>query len=78
MRLRFTTAGESHGRGLVALVEGLPAGLPITVDELGNTVTVTLPERNVVLSIYSTRRNLPRSPGSRSRRISAKTRMSSA
>ena len=30
MRLRFTTAGESHGRGLVALVEGLPAGLPIT------------------------------------------------
>ena len=30
MRLRFTTAGESHGRGLVALVEGLPPGVPIT------------------------------------------------
>jgi chorismate synthase len=29
-RLRFATAGESHGRGLVALVEGLPAGLPVT------------------------------------------------
>jgi chorismate synthase len=29
-RLRFTTAGESHGRGLVAVVEGLPAGLPLT------------------------------------------------
>jgi chorismate synthase len=27
--LRFVTAGESHGRGLVAIVEGLPAGLPI-------------------------------------------------
>jgi chorismate synthase len=27
--LRFTTAGESHGRSLVAIVEGLPAGLPI-------------------------------------------------
>jgi chorismate synthase len=27
--LRFTTAGESHGRALVAIVEGLPAGLPI-------------------------------------------------
>ena len=27
--LRFTTAGESHGPGLVAVVEGLPAGLEI-------------------------------------------------
>ncbi|MDQ2976934.1 MAG: chorismate synthase [Acidobacteriota bacterium] len=27
--LRFTTAGESHGRALVAIVEGMPAGLPI-------------------------------------------------
>src|ERR687888_1770061 len=27
MRLRLTTAGESHGPGLVAIVEGLPAGL---------------------------------------------------
>jgi chorismate synthase len=27
--LRFTTAGESHGKALVAIVEGLPAGLPI-------------------------------------------------
>ena len=26
---RFTTAGESHGPGLVAIVEGLPAGLAI-------------------------------------------------
>jgi chorismate synthase len=27
--LRFTTAGESHGPGLVAIVEGLPAGLAV-------------------------------------------------
>jgi chorismate synthase len=27
----FTTAGESHGRALVAIVEGLPAGLPVDV-----------------------------------------------
>ena len=27
--LRFTTAGESHGRSLVAIIEGLPAGLPV-------------------------------------------------
>jgi chorismate synthase len=30
MHFRFTTAGESHGRGLVAMVEGVPAGLPIS------------------------------------------------
>ncbi|MCU0281846.1 MAG: chorismate synthase [Acidimicrobiia bacterium] len=28
--LRFLTAGESHGPGLVTVVEGLPAGLPVT------------------------------------------------
>ena len=27
--LRFTTAGESHGRALVAILEGMPAGLAI-------------------------------------------------
>ena len=32
--LRFTTAGESHGPGLVAVVEGLPAGLAIDRAEL--------------------------------------------
>ncbi|MGH2670966.1 MAG: chorismate synthase, partial [bacterium] len=30
MTIRFTTAGESHGRGLVAVLEGVPAGLPIS------------------------------------------------
>jgi chorismate synthase len=30
MELRFTTAGESHGPGVVAVVEGLPAGLELT------------------------------------------------
>ncbi|MEN3271716.1 MAG: chorismate synthase [Actinomycetota bacterium] len=32
--LRFLTAGESHGRALVVVVEGLPAGLEVTVEEL--------------------------------------------
>jgi chorismate synthase len=32
MHLRFATAGESHGKALVALVEGLPAGLPVSAD----------------------------------------------
>jgi chorismate synthase len=32
--LRFLTAGESHGRGLVVIVEGLPAGVPVSGDAL--------------------------------------------
>ena len=32
--LRFLTAGESHGQGLVVIVEGLPAGLAITVEDI--------------------------------------------
>jgi chorismate synthase len=32
--LRFLTAGESHGKGLVVVVEGLPAGLPVTADQI--------------------------------------------
>src|SRR5437588_5152630 len=33
---RFTTAGESHGRALVAIVEGLPAGLPLDIDQVNH------------------------------------------
>jgi chorismate synthase len=32
--LRFLTAGESHGKALVAILEGLPAGLSVNVDEI--------------------------------------------
>src|SRR5262245_20557669 len=32
--LRFLTAGESHGPALAVVVEGLPAGLPITIEEI--------------------------------------------
>jgi len=32
MSFSFTTAGESHGPALVAIVEGLPAGLTIDQD----------------------------------------------
>ncbi|HEV8150827.1 MAG TPA: chorismate synthase [Gemmatimonadales bacterium] len=34
MRLRFTTAGESHGKALVVIVEGLPAGLPVSAEQV--------------------------------------------
>ena len=33
--VRFSTAGESHGQGLVIIVEGVPAGLPISEDYIG-------------------------------------------
>src|SRR6184192_293281 len=32
--LRFLTAGESHGKGLVAIVDGVPAGLAIDLDAI--------------------------------------------
>ena len=32
--LRFLTAGESHGKALVVIVEGLPAGLPVTAADI--------------------------------------------
>jgi chorismate synthase len=32
--LRFLTAGESHGRALVVVVEGLPAGLPVQAADI--------------------------------------------
>ena len=34
MTLRFLTAGESHGKALVTIVEGLPAGLPVDADRV--------------------------------------------
>ena len=32
--LRYLTAGESHGQALVVIIEGMPAGLHITVDDI--------------------------------------------
>lgn len=31
---RFTTSGESHGRALVSIVEGLPSGVPVDVEKI--------------------------------------------
>src|ERR1019366_8125425 len=33
--LRWLTAGESHGRALVAICEGMPAGVEITTADVG-------------------------------------------
>ena len=34
MSFRFVTAGESHGPGLTAIVEGLPAGLELSPEDI--------------------------------------------
>ena len=34
MTFRFTTAGESHGRGLVGILEGIPAGLAVPTERI--------------------------------------------
>src|ERR1044072_2299154 len=39
--LRFLTAGESHGQALVAILEGMPAGLAVDID----AVTIDLRRR---------------------------------
>jgi chorismate synthase len=36
MFFRFTTAGESHGKALITIVEGLPAGMPLDVDSINH------------------------------------------
>lgn len=36
MRLRFTTAGESHGPGLIAVIEGVPAGIELSPEDLNH------------------------------------------
>ncbi len=33
-RLRYLTAGESHGPALTGIMDGMPAGLPVTVEEI--------------------------------------------
>jgi chorismate synthase len=36
--LRFLTAGESHGRALVAIIEGLPAGLELNLARINRLI----------------------------------------
>lgn len=39
MAIRYITAGESHGATLTAILEGIPAGVPITPDEVNTELT---------------------------------------
>ena len=35
-KLEFLTAGESHGRALIAVLVGIPAGLKIDVEDIND------------------------------------------
>ncbi|WP_086351121.1 chorismate synthase [Candidatus Enterococcus clewellii] len=37
--MRFITAGESHGPELTAIIEGLPAGLPLSADDINSELS---------------------------------------
>lgn len=37
--LRFLTAGESHGKCLIAVIEGMPAGLDLTEDDINKDLS---------------------------------------
>ncbi len=39
MPLRFLTAGESHGPSLTAILDGMPAGLPLSTDIINKELT---------------------------------------
>jgi chorismate synthase len=36
MSLRFTTSGESHGPAIVGVIEGVPAGVPLSLEEINH------------------------------------------
>jgi chorismate synthase len=36
MKFTFTTAGESHGKALIAIIEGMPAGVTIDIEQLNH------------------------------------------
>ena len=38
--MRYFTAGESHGPELTAIIDGLPAGIPISVEEINHDLKI--------------------------------------
>ena len=59
--LRFLTAGESHGPSLTAILEGIPAGLSLRLENINRD----LARRQVHGDVAAVERDL-RAPGGRS------------
>ena len=53
--LRFHTAGESHGQGLVALVQGLPAGIEVDLKVDGYPVLTDQEDADFVQTLIDQR-----------------------
>lgn len=34
--IRYLSAGESHGKGLIGIIEGIPAGMPFSIEEINH------------------------------------------
>ena len=43
--MRYLTAGESHGPRLTAIIEGVPAGLPLTAEDILSLIHISEPTR---------------------------------
>ena len=41
-RINFLTAGESHGRGLLGIIEGIPSGLEISKEYIDEQLKLSL------------------------------------
>ena len=47
--LRYLTAGESHGKALVAILEGVPAGLEVSIEFINEELKKRRSETGVLL-----------------------------
>ena len=47
---RITTFGESHGPGIGVVIDGCPAGLPLTVQEINEQLALRQPGKNIYTS----------------------------
>jgi chorismate synthase len=47
---RVTTAGESHGRGLLAIIDGCPAGLPLSAEDFHHDMARRRPGQSALVT----------------------------
>ena len=47
---KITTWGESHGKAIGVVIDGCPAGLPLTADDINNALLLRAPGKNSYVS----------------------------
>ena len=58
--IKYITAGESHGKGLTVIVEGFPAGFPLSEDYIQEDLARRLPRAAVARADDRQRKCPPR------------------